>query len=152
MDSVAIRSAAEQRGTARETWKLLRLLRHERHRARSLALGKDLRDKLMKLYDIGIAEVERRLDEDIQPELRDLVQELVRAEDGVRLILHELSVGLLRGRERPPGPLEVPGVKIRAGGDNVMYRFEGEFWTDEIDDLVVTIPDRCLEQRITISQ
>ena len=101
---------------------------------------------------IGIAEVERRLDEDIQPELRDLVQELVRAEDGVRLILHELSVGLLRGRERPPGPLEVPGVKIRAGGDNVMYRFEGEFWTDEIDDLVVTIPDRCLEQRITISQ
>jgi tetratricopeptide (TPR) repeat protein len=152
MESVPIRSAAQQRGAARDTWKLLRLLRHERARVRSLSLGGDLRDKLTKLYDIGIAEVERRLDEEIQPEIRDLVQELVRAEDGVRLILHELSVGLLRGRERPAGPLEVPGVKIRAGGDTVMYRFEGEFWTDEIDDLVVTIPDRCLDQRITISQ
>lgn len=149
MDSAPIRSAAEQRGSARETWKFLRLLRHERNRARSLGLGRDLKEELVQIYDTGIAEVERRLDEDIQPEIKDLVQELVRAEDGVRLILHELSVGLLRGRERPPGPMEVPAVKIRAGGDRVMYKFEGEFWTDEIDDLVVTIPDRCLDQRIT---
>ena len=152
MDSESIRSAAEQRGSARDTWKLLRLLRHERKRAKSLGVGKELRAELAKIYDAGIAEVERRLDEKMQPEIRDLVQELVRAEDGVRLILHELSVGLLRGRQRPPGPLEAPGVKIRAGGDRVMYKFKGEFWTDEIDDLVVTIPDRCLDSRITISK
>ena len=68
------------------------------------------------------------------------------AEDGVRLILHELSVGLLRGRRRPPGPREFGTDEILAQKDQVAYVFEGEFWTDELDDLVVNIPDRCLEE------
>ena len=66
------------------------------------------------------------------------------AEDGVQLILHELSVSLLRGRRRPSGPEEIESVSFEAGGDNISYRFVGEFWTDELDDLVVVIPDRCL--------
>jgi hypothetical protein len=63
----------------------------------------------------------------------------------VRLILHELSVALLRGRRRPGGPPEAPPPKIQVGGKKVGYRFDGEFWTDELDDLVVFAEDRCID-------
>ena len=36
-------------------------------------------------------------------------------------------------------------IKVRAGGKNVFYGFVGEFWTDELDDLVVTLRDRCID-------
>jgi len=152
MESVSIRSAAEQRGAARDTWKLLRLLRHERKRLKHAGFGKDLKVHLAKIYDVGIVEIERRLEELVKPEIGELTRELIAAEDGVRLILHELSVGLLRGRRRPPGPTEVSTKDILAQEDEVAYVFEGEFWTDELDDLVVNIPDRCLEENNPFSK
>ncbi len=145
-DSVPIRSAAEQRGAARDTWKLLRLLRHERESLNHAGFGKALKVHMAQIYDVGIAEIERRLEEKVKLEINGLVRELIAAEDGVRLILHELSVGLLRGRRRPPGPREVGAKEIRAHENQVSYVFEGEFWTDELDDLVVNIPDRCLDE------
>jgi len=145
-ESASIRSAAEQRGAARDTWKLLRLLRVERENLKHAGFGKDLKIHMAQIYDVGIAQIERRLEEKVKPEVGDLVRELVAAEDGVRLILHELSVGLLRGRRRPPGPREVAAKAIRAQENQVSYVFEGEFWTDELDDLVVNIPDRCLDE------
>ena len=78
-------------------------------------------------------------------EVETLASELLRAEDGVRLILHELSVQLLRGRRRPEGPAERDTVDTAAGGERVSYQFRGEFWTDELDELVVDIADRCVE-------
>lgn len=75
--------------------------------------------------------------------MREVSQELLAAEEGVRLILHELGVALLRGRTRTvPTGSDVTDV---VGPLDVVYRFDNEFWTDEVDDLVVRMEDRCID-------
>ena len=74
--------------------------------------------------------------------MRTLASELLDAEEGVRLVVHELSVSMLRGRRRPEGAAERPAEAVPVGGDNAFYGFTGEFWTDELDDLVVKAGDR----------
>ena len=72
-----------------------------------------------------------------------MTDELLQAEDGVRLILHELGVAILRGHGRNAGQVnELPLTEAEPG--TVRWRFDGEFWTDEIDDLVILMEDRCI--------
>ena len=75
----------------------------------------------------------------------ELTEELLSAREGVRLIIHELGVSLLRGRRRPAGAKEKPAVEVPLTGDRVFYKFNGEYWTDELDDLVVIAEDRCID-------
>lgn len=143
--SESLRIGARQRGVARPAWLLSEKLRAESALAEHLSLGEALSKEFKRLYGVGIEEVNGRVEHAIEVETEVLANELISAERGVRLILHELSVGLLRGRSRPPG-IE-PMVESKAGPQKseVSYRFAGEFWTDELDSLVVDIPDRCLE-------
>lgn len=145
--SPALRAAARRRGRGRDVAVFTDRLERERALVESLEskLGRPTTDALLALYDAGLAEARRREDDVLRTETRELARELVRAEDGVRLVLHDLGVGLLRGRERPPGPEEVEALVVAAGDDAISYAFAGEFWTDELDDLVVTIEDRCLD-------
>jgi len=147
LTSGPLRDAAKQRGRARELALFVARLEREKRRVEEKAgdLGPALQEKLDAIYADGLFEGERRLEEALRIEVRELSDELVAAEDGVRLVLHELSVGLLRGRRRPPGPPEAPAPRIRADDDRVFYSFRNEFWTDEVDDLLVLIKDRCLK-------
>ena len=47
------------------------------------------------------------------------------------------------------GRLEQGRVSIAHAAEigplDVVYRFDGEFWTDEVDDLVVKMEDRCID-------
>lgn len=112
----------------------------ERHRGR---LGEELAKGLFGVYDHGVDEAQRVENAEIGAEMRRVSQELLAAEEGVRLILHELGVALLRGRKRtvPTGGDETDEV----GPLDVVYRFDSEFWTDEVDDLVVRMEDRCID-------
>ncbi len=145
--SEALLEASRRRGEARDSARLYRMLQREREivEDNARAFGDEFNKELLRIYDTGLAEARRRETADLRRESRLLAQELVRAEDGVRLVLHDLSVGLLRGRERPLGPPEAGAVNLSASADRVSYQFIGEFWTDELDDLVVTIEDRCLK-------
>ena len=112
---------------------------------RSGRLGENLTERLMTIYDRGLAEARIREQIVLEEESRNLAAELLDAEEGVRLVVHELSVSMLRGRRRPVGAAERPAETISAGGDRVFYGFIGEFWTDELDDLVVVAEDRCID-------
>ncbi len=107
-------------------------------------LAPELYGRLKKLYERGRDEAARREDEKIEGEMVGLSRELLAAEEGVRLILHEIGVTLLRGRKRPDGVVELQQLDANVESP-VLYRFGGEFWTDELDDLVVTIEDRCID-------
>jgi len=147
LTSEPLRNAAKQRGEARALAEFVARLERELAivEDRKGSFGESLTQRLRAIYEDGLFEAERRLEQVLRDEVRDLSDELVAAEDGVRLVLHELSVGLLRGRRRPPGPPEAPAPRIRAAGGRVFYRFRNEFWTDEVDDLLVLIKDRCLQ-------
>jgi tetratricopeptide (TPR) repeat protein len=144
-ESEPLRSAVRQRGEVRQRDRFVKQLRRELSLAEGLSPGEGLAGELGRRYRAGIAEAERRLEQAMAGEVQRLADELIAAEDGVQLILHELSVALLRGRSRPPGLEETALAEPGATEENVSYNFVGEFWTDELDDLVVAIEDRCLE-------
>ncbi len=145
--SRALRAAAEQRGQTHTAALYKERLEREAATVKRLRgkLGTDLYLHLRDVYQAGIAEAKRRENEVLSREVDGLADDLLAADEGVRLILHELSVALLRGRRRPGGPPEAPPPKIQVGGKKVGYRFDGEFWTDELDDLVVFAEDRCID-------
>lgn len=144
-DSEALRRAAARRPGSDELiryrerveWEAAQLEKMERR------LGEELFARMKGVYDHAIEEAERRETTGVRAEMRRVSQELLAAEEGVRLILHELGVALLRGRKRTvPSGLD---AEDEIGPLDVVYRFEGEFWTDEVDDLVVRMEDRCID-------
>lgn len=102
-------------------------------------------ERLQGIYEQGAEEAKRQEREKLVDEMEQLAEELLSAEEGVRLILHELGVALLRGQRE--SSLTEGGNPIEQGDprDHIIYRFDGEFWTDELDDLVVRMEDRCIE-------
>lgn len=146
-DSDEIRSAARLRPGGHEVGAFRVSVEREAQRVEALSdeLGPKLTARLRQLYAHGLAEARRQENEHMMGEMQRLAGELLSAREGVQLILHELGVGLLRGR-RPTGErASIQQLEIPAWGPEVYYRFNGEFWTDEIDDLVVDLEDRCID-------
>lgn len=142
-----MRAAARLRGRSRQNARLMKRLRYEMAILDGLGddLGAGLYAYLAHLYSRGLEEARRREEELIGLDLAELTEELLAAREGVRLIVHELGVSLLRGRRRPAGAAEKPAVEVPLSGDRVFYPFQGEFWTDELDDLLVIAEDRCID-------
>ena len=142
-----MRAAARLRGRSRNNALFLERLKLEISHLSSLKweLGKKLSAFLLNLYARGLDEAERREEELIGDDVAELAEELLSAREGVRLIVHELGVSMLRGRRRPPGAVEKPAVEVPITGDRVFYPFQGEYWTDELDGLIVIAEDRCID-------
>ena len=147
-ESQAVRQAASLRGELKPISLFLKQLKYEEERLKSLepSLGKELTQAWLKLYKQGQQLAEMRQEEVLRQEVDQLAQELLSAEEAVRLISHELGVALLRGRKPPPNRGPIKPVGEIAQENQVMYQMKGEFWTDELDDFVVAAEDRCIEQ------
>ncbi|MEM6962134.1 MAG: hypothetical protein AAF550_10415 [Myxococcota bacterium] len=145
IESEVLRRSAKERPSLRRETRLVEQVRSELDRAREIAArAGDAGDALLQTYEAALDRLAQRHESNLNREVRQLATELASASDGLRLLLHELSVQLLRGRARPDGPAPRGGVSEIPTGE-VAYSFTGEFWTDEMDDLEVTIEDRCLQ-------
>ena len=142
-----LRTAAKQRGFSKANTRFSRRIETEISILESMKdkFGKSLYAYLKGLYDRGLVEAKRREEELLRRDIADLTEELLSAQEGVRLIVHELGVSMLRGRRRPVGVAEKPAVDVPITGERVFYPFEGEYWTDELDGLVVIAEDRCID-------
>jgi hypothetical protein len=147
-NSKALRSAASLRPGLRSLSLFIESLKREEKmiRDRKSGLGAELTQSLLNMYARGRAAAEVRREGALRSEIGRLTEELLSAEEGVRLITHELGVALLRGRRPPQGRGPIPPVGEIAQPKQVMYQFNGEFWTDELDELVVAAEDRCIDQ------
>lgn len=143
VESSALRTAAALRSRVRPLSAFVARLEAEQGRLADLPITDEARRGLAEVYTRGLAEARLRLDAALAEEVDALAADLLAAEEGVRLILHELGVALLRGRHRPDGPPEAPVTPPAEG--RALFRFTGEFWTDELDDLEVVVEDRCVD-------
>ncbi len=144
-DIPEMRAGARLRGRSHANARFMDQLARERASLAGLRLEPGLHAYLDGLYAKGVDEAARREEELIDRDLEDLTEELLASREGVRLIVHELGVSLLRGRRRPVGPVEKEAVTVPITGDRVFFPFSGEYWTDELDDLVVIAEDRCID-------
>ena len=145
MQSKSLRAAARRRTPVKTRSDFYARVQFERDRLTKLSLDPAVKEHLTALYKRGEEEARRGLDEGLTHEVDVLAEELLTAEEEVNVLLHELGVGLVRGRSRSPGPALAPAPVVEAGGRTAFFRFEGEFWTDELDDLIVVAEDRCIE-------
>ncbi len=147
-DSEALESAARRRREVRPLARFRASLERERARISQLAprLEPELRAGLERIYGRGLEEAERREAEALRVSVEAVAEQLLSAQEGVRLVTHELSVALLRGRRRPDdAPADPDAGRELAREGVVAFAFDGEYWTDELDDLVVRVEDRCIE-------
>lgn len=146
--SASLRAAARRQPAVAPLSRFVDRLITERAQVDRLAhkLGAPLATWLRGRYDTALVEARGRLEAVLRIEIDTLSESLLAAEEGVGLVLHQLGIALLRGRRRPDGPPEAPVAATPAGGDVAVFRFMGEYWTDELDDLVVVAEDRCVEQ------
>lgn len=146
--SKALRLAAGQRGDLLPISRFLNQLKYEKEliRSKKSVFGSEFTSALLKMYSQAQTSAMARREHALRKEIKYLTEELLSAEEGVRLITHELGVALLRGREPPPDRAPVPPVGEIANEQQVIYDFNGEFWTDELDELVIAAEDRCIDQ------
>ena len=147
LQSEPLRAAARlrQEGRAVGDWRARVVAEAARLGEEERELGEPLSRALEATYARGLKEAKRREDAELDDVMVEVAAELLGAEEGVRLILHELGVALLRGRRRGEGADAVDGVTTIDEREQIAYLFADEFWTDELDDIVVRIEDRCID-------
>jgi DNA-binding transcriptional ArsR family regulator len=105
------------------------------------ALAKHLRS----LYGARLAFIEANVRRGLGQAIERVVDELLRVNEQMDLIDYEIGAGLVKpGAKR--GAAKVTGRvgDLPYGSPQVFFHFDGEYWSDELNDFAVLADDRCL--------
>jgi len=104
-----------------------------------------LEDHLKSLYAARLAFIEDNVRRGLNRAIEHVVDELLRVSEQMDLIDYEIGAGLVK-----PGPKQ-GAAKVTArtgalpfGSPQVYFPFDGEYWSDELNDFAVLADDRCL--------
>ena len=129
-----------------EAWRFLLLLEKEREKGKQIT-QKDLFDYIDEIYNLQIQETMNEFQNLVRKEYEDMANDLLQYEEEAHLIEYEIGLDMYQRvnqfhyrEDNSPAKDNGPGVKRK-----VAYPFQGEFWTDELDDYNVTLPDKCSE-------
>ena len=105
-----------------------------------------LAEHLKTLYSTRTAFIEAGLHRGLGPAIERVVDELLRLDEQMNLIDYEISAGLVKPGVKRGAAAE---VTVRAGempygSPNIYFPFDGEYWSDELNDFAVLADDRCL--------
>jgi len=121
-------------------------------RAKLLEHRKDLLrgglfDQLKKIYDALEVQAGRTLGRALKRGAHAVAEEILESEEQANLLEYEVGVAIFRRMADSAGRglTRAPAEKVPRGGPRIYYRFDGEFWTDELPDMRFLIQDRCVE-------
>ncbi len=146
-----IRTAAVQRRRPRRIFAFLNSLQREREGIERFSDEHGLARHLGRVYELKIAEVNRDLDRVVEDEANDVAGELLDYEEQARLVDYEVSLEVFKRVKRGTGKV-VADVEppIPFGSRDVYYRFNGEYWNDELHDYRVRIDNRCFGEELFV--
>jgi hypothetical protein len=144
-----LRAAAVQRKKPRRLFAFLESLQQERDRVERFSDEFGLAQHLGRLYDLKIAAVNRALQRVVQDEATAVASELLDYEEQARLVDYEVSLEVFRRLKQGKGKI-VADVEadIPLGSREVYYRFDGEYWNDELHDYRFRIDNRCFAEEL----
>ena len=80
---------------------------------------------------------------DIADAVDKVADELLRIDEQMSLVDYEMGAGLFKSGEG--NALGAPkSIDIPQGTDEVYFKFDGEYWSDELADFSVLATDRCV--------
>lgn len=105
----------------------------------------ELESHLEKLYGARQAFVETHLRRGLDRAVEKVVDELLRVNEQMDLIDYEIGAGLVKpGTKRGAAKLTGRSGDLPYGSSQVYFPFDGEYWSDELNDFAVLADDRCL--------
>jgi hypothetical protein len=146
-----VRAAAVQRRKPKRMFAFLDSLQRERERVERFSDEFGLATHLGRVYELKIAEVNRDLDRVVEDEAAAVASELLDYEEQARLVDYEVSLEVFRRIKKGTGKL-VADVQtpIPLGSRDVYYRFNGEYWNDELHDYRFRIENRCFGEELFV--
>ncbi|HWV39885.1 MAG TPA: tetratricopeptide repeat protein [Vulgatibacter sp.] len=106
-----------------------------------------LRKHLDNVYGAAGARLERLRRVSVRQGAEEIAERLLAAREQANLLDYEVGVSIHRRVNDAEGKVwrrPEPQVVPRTGDENY-YRFNGEFWTDELPDMRFLIENRCVE-------
>jgi hypothetical protein len=107
--------------------------------------GDRLFSQTTKIYDLAYAEAERVYRQRLQEAVREEADKLLRAAEQVRLMEYEVGLKLYE-RIKRGAKLVQPEKQSPLRPGQEAFRFDGEYWNDELRSYRVSIPSRCVEE------
>ncbi|ABF88029.1 conserved hypothetical protein [Myxococcus xanthus DK 1622] len=144
---VRLRRAANARGSTQRAARFLETLELEGERLGRYAgsFGDRLFSHLTKLYDLSRAEAVRVHDARLAEAVRQEADTLLRAAEQVRLMEYEVGLKLYE-RVKKGARIVAPEDEQILSPTQTAYRFDGEYWNDELRSYRVRIDSRCIEE------
>ncbi|AEI62361.1 hypothetical protein [Corallococcus macrosporus] len=144
---VRLRRAANAHGSTQRAARFLQTLELEGERLGRYAgsFGDRLFSHLTKLYDLSRAEAVRVHDARLAEAVRQEADTLLRAAEQVRLMEYEVGLKLYE-RVKKGARIVAPEDEQILSPTQTAYRFDGEYWNDELRSYRVRIDSRCIEE------
>jgi hypothetical protein len=144
-----LRAAAVQRKQPRRLFAFLDSLQRERDEAGRFSDEFGLGSHLGRLYTLKLAAVNRQLERVVQDEANAVASELLDYEEQARLVDYEVSLEVFQRLKQGRGKKVVDQeAAIPLGSRQVYYRFDGEYWNDELHDYRFRIDNRCFAEEL----
>jgi len=142
-----LRRAASSHGSTKRSFKYLESLNLEIELKARYAggFGDRLFSQVSKLYDLAYAEAERVYRQRLRESVREEADKLLRASEQVRLMEYEVGLKLYE-RIKRGAKLVQPEKETPIGPGQEAFRFDGEYWNDELRSYRVSLPSRCVEE------
>ena len=145
-----VRQAALRRVQTRSLFLFLRSLRNE---ARSLddyddwGGSKGLRANLTSLYRSKLRQIKSDLERALEVSTREVAEEMLTTEEQVNLLEYEVGQAIFQRVSDTGGGAKArkKAAKVPVSSERVYYRFNGEYWTDELPRYKFNIEDRCVD-------
>lgn len=142
-----LRAAASSHGSTKRAAKFRESLNLEIELKARYAggFGERLFTQTTKLYDLAYAEAERVYRQRLEEAVREEADKLLLAAEQVRLMEYEVGLKLYE-RIKRGAKLVQPEKQQPIGPGQEAFRFDGEYWNDELRSYRVSIPSRCVEE------
>ncbi|MGO8971448.1 MAG: hypothetical protein ACLQDQ_17975 [Myxococcaceae bacterium] len=142
-----LRSAASSHGSTKRAAKFRESLSLEIELKARYAggFGERLFTQTTKIYDLAYAESERVYRQRLQEAVREEADKLLLAAEQVRLMEYEVGLKLYE-RIKRGAKLVQPEKETPIGPGQEAFRFDGEYWNDELRNYRVSIPSRCVAE------
>ena len=131
-------------GTRLAPWARTRTRLHTESAMVSQVGDDQLAEHLHTLYNARLAYTEDTLKRGLVRAIDHVVDELLRVDEQMSLIDYEIGAGLMKPGGNRAGHLTARTGELPYGSSQVFFRFDGEYWSDELGDFAVISDDRCL--------
>ena len=143
-----LKAAALEGGIAEKSDDRYELIKKERddiNRYASPFATPGLTAKLHEIYDLMLAEAERRRDILLDRALDNTADRFLRADENLRLLDYEIGLDIYRRIKRGDRKRTLALEDTPPKNDDVVFPFTGEYWNDELRSLRFFLKSRCLE-------